>query len=291
MQASAKSIAPMQSASGRNVADRAAVVRCWPFKPDDDGKPLQLRPEPMTVAFSACNVQHQFHAVATTIHILGRTGQAERVLAALVLPGDIHPDLLTLRVSPGVHRPPPPELRKRRQRPRQALLHAIRILSDVEAVHVITQAAAPTIAWNNRGVGLPTQDVVVCSLPMDLQMLILRCLRDRLVPHIQALYPQHSAVLEQRPMPRPSNLFIVRYSASGQRGLKLHEDETALTFNVCLSTRMDFTGGVLTMCCRASITVSFACPALLARLTLVPRRLGAAFTEHSRSPVHLLYAR
>ena len=39
----------------------------------------------------------------------------------------------------------------------------------------------------------------------------------------------------------------MRYSCAAQRaggrGLKLHKDETALTFNLCLSAEDDFTGG------------------------------------------------
>lgn len=84
---------------------------------------------------------------------------------------------------------------------------------------------------------------MVSRLPIRTQALIYRAIHQRFLPYMQLLYPKLSAALERQPLPRADNLFIVRYNAAGQRGLKLHMDETVLTFNCCLSARGDFTGG------------------------------------------------
>jgi len=96
-----------------------------------------------------------------------------------------------------------------------------------------------SIGWSDRGVSLPTQDVLVQNLSQESQDLVHRAIREQLLPFARRQYPHLTAAFDKQPYPRPGNLFIVRYSASSQRpggrGLKLHKDETALTFNLCLS--------------------------------------------------------
>ena len=70
---------------------------------------------------------------------------------------------------------------------------------------------------------------------------------EQILPFARRHYAHLNAAFDKQPYPRPGNLFIVRYCASSQRpggrGLKLHKDETALTFNLCLSPEEGFTGG------------------------------------------------
>jgi len=74
-----------------------------------------------------------------------------------------------------------------------------------------------------------------------------KAIREQLLPFARRQYPHLNAAFDKQPYPRPGNLFIVRYSAAsprpGGRGLKLHKDETALTFNMCLSPQDSFEGG------------------------------------------------
>ena len=74
-----------------------------------------------------------------------------------------------------------------------------------------------------------------------------KAIREQLLPFARRHYPHLNGAFDKQPYPRPGNLFIVRYSAAsgrpGGRGLKLHKDETALTFNMCLSPQDGFEGG------------------------------------------------
>ena len=68
------------------------------------------------------------------------------------------------------------------------------------------------------------------------QDLIHKAVREHLLPFARRHYPHLNVAFDKQPYPRPGNLFIVRYSSAcprpGGRGLKLHKDETALTFNM-----------------------------------------------------------
>lgn len=79
------------------------------------------------------------------------------------------------------------------------------------------------------------------------QELVHKAIREQLLPFARRNYSHLNAAFDKQPYPRPGNLFIVRYSAAsgrpGGRGLKLHKDETALTFNMCLSPQDGFEGG------------------------------------------------
>ena len=89
---------------------------------------------------------------------------------------------------------------------------------------------------------LPTQDVLVQNLTRETQDMVHRAIREQLLPFARRAYPHLNAAFDKQPYPRPGNLFIIRYSASsarpGGRGLKMHKDETALTFNLCLSPQV-----------------------------------------------------
>jgi len=109
------------------------------------------------------------------------------------------------------------------------------------------QRIGASIGWSDRGVSLPTQDVLVQNLSKESQECVHRAIREQLLPFARRHYPHLNAAFDKQPYPRPGNLFIVRYQSTsarpGGRGLKLHKDETALTFNLCLSPLDGFTGG------------------------------------------------
>jgi hypothetical protein len=90
-------------------------------------------------------------------------------------------------------------------------------------------------------------DVLVQNLSKESQDMVFRAIREQLLPFARKQYPHLSDAFDKQPYPRPGNLFIVRYSAAsgrpGGRGLKMHKDETALTFNLCLSPQDAFEGG------------------------------------------------
>ena len=85
------------------------------------------------------------------------------------------------------------------------------------------------------------------SLSRETQELVHKSIREQLLPFARKHFPHLNGAFDKQPYPRPGNLFIVRYSAAsgrpGGRGLKLHKDETALTFNICLSPQDGFEGG------------------------------------------------
>ncbi len=100
---------------------------------------------------------------------------------------------------------------------------------------------------------LPTQDVLVQNLSKESQDLVHKAIREQLLPFARRQYPHLNAAFDKQPYPRPGNLFIVRYSAAnsrpGGRGLKMHKDETALTFNLCARPPE---GGRGSLVCRAA---------------------------------------
>lgn len=124
---------------------------------------------------------------------------------------------------------------------------AARTLNARHAAHSRVLTRAPTCAYllhsrrSDRGVSLPTQDVLVQNLSKESQDMVHRAIREQLLPFARRAYPHLNAAFDKQPYPRPGNLFIVRYSAAssrpGGRGLKMHKDETALTFNLCARTR------------------------------------------------------
>ena len=128
-------------------------------------------------------------------------------------------------------------------------VHALRLLTPEQTTVVLddVKRIGESIGWSDRGVSLPTQDVLVSKLSKESQDLVHRAIRETILPFARQHYPHLNASFDKQPYPRPGNLFIVRYCASskrpGGRGLKLHKDETKLTFNLCLSPEEGFTGG------------------------------------------------
>ena len=128
-------------------------------------------------------------------------------------------------------------------------VHALRLLTPEQTTVILddVKRIGESIGWSDRGVSLPTQDVLVSKLSKESQDLVHRAIRETILPFARQHYPHLNASFDKQPYPRPGNLFIVRYCASskrpGGRGLKLHKDETKLTFNLCLSPEEGFTGG------------------------------------------------
>lgn len=132
---------------------------------------------------------------------------------------------------------------------RSSCVHVLQMFTPEETASILDDAKriGGTIGWSDRGVSLPTQDVLVQNLGKESQDLIHKAIREQLLPFARRHYPHLNAAFDKQPYPRPGNLFIVRYSAAcsrpGGRGLKMHKDETALTFNMCLSPQDGFEGG------------------------------------------------
>jgi len=132
---------------------------------------------------------------------------------------------------------------------RASCVHTLQMFSAEDTKFILDDAKqiGTSIGWSDRGVSLPTQDVLVQNLSQESQDMVHKAIREKLLPFARRQYPHLTAAFDKQPYPRPGNLFIVRYSASSQRpggrGLKLHKDETALTFNLCLSHEDEFSGG------------------------------------------------
>mmetsp|Transcript_52217 Transcript_52217/g.111676 ORF Transcript_52217/g.111676 Transcript_52217/m.111676 type:complete len:510 (-) Transcript_52217:32-1561(-) len=168
----------------------------------------------------------------------GSYSQSGRVRAALFVPSM----LTTIQFHAEHHRKPP-------QNGKASCVHALQMFTPLETAVILNDAKriGSSIGWSDRGVSLPTQDVLVQNLSRESQDSVHRAIREHLLPFARRHYPNLNSAFDKQPYPRPGNLFIVRYSCASQRpggrGLKLHKDETALTFNLCLSAVEDFTGG------------------------------------------------
>ena len=133
--------------------------------------------------------------------------------------------------------------------PTQRHVHALRLLTPKQTAAVLDDVKhiGESIGWSDRGVSLPTQDVLVQNLSKESRDLVHRAIRKKILPFARRHYPHLNDAFDKQPYPCHGNLFIVRYCASSQRpggrGLELHKDGTALTFNVCLSPEEGFTGG------------------------------------------------
>ena len=128
-------------------------------------------------------------------------------------------------------------------------IHSFQLLSPEECIRLRADAVrvAKKSGYEDRGVGLPTNDVLINNLSQRSIKLIHTAVKERLLPIALRYFPHLYFVLldmlHGEEQPRPGNCFIVKYSAtnSGKRGLALHRDETLCTFNVTLDD--DFTGG------------------------------------------------
>ena len=108
-------------------------------------------------------------------------------------------------------------------------VHSIEMFTRSETATILEDArrVGASIGWSDRGVSLPTQDVLVQHLSKESQDAVHRAIREKLLPFARRHYPHLNGALDKQPYPRPGNLFIVRYCASsarpGGRGLKLHK--------------------------------------------------------------------
>jgi len=203
----------------------------------DDGKKDKQQPTELRIATSG---SFSIRAMIETLRVdgAGSYSQAGRVRAALFVPStcttvQFHGD----------------NVKKPSSNARSSCVHALQMFTPAETASILEDAIriGASIGWSDRGVSLPTQDVLVQNLSKESQDLVHKAIREQLLPFARRQYPHLNTAFDKQPYPRPGNLFIVRYSAAsgrpGGRGLKLHKDETALTFNMCLSPQDGFEGG------------------------------------------------
>jgi len=214
---------------------RLDFLRLWRRK--EDSKKDRQQPSELRIATSGS------FSIRATIEGLrvdgaGSYSQGGRVRAALFVPStcttvQFHGD----------------NVKKPANNARASCVHVLQMFDPVETALILqdAQRIGAAIGWSDRGVSLPTQDVLVQNLSKESQDLVHKAIREQLLPFARRQYSHLNAAFDKQPYPRPGNLFIVRYSAAsgrpGGRGLKLHKDETALTFNMCLSPQDGFEGG------------------------------------------------
>lgn len=174
----------------------------------------------------------------TRIDGAGSYSQSGRVRAALFVPSTS----TTVQFHAEHHK-------KHGSSARASCVHALQLFTREESATLLqdVKRVGCSIGWSDRGVSLPTQDVLVQNLSKESQELVHKAIRENLLPFARRHYPHLNVAFDKQPYPRPGNLFIVRYCHASQRpggrGLKLHKDETALTFNLCLSSEEEFSGG------------------------------------------------
>jgi len=233
-----------QRHSARPAAPRRerqmTIASFWPFRRRYDSKKVQSQhPVELRVATSGS------FSIRATVEVLARVdgastscSQTGRVRAALFVPSTI----TTVQFHGD-------NIKKPSANARSSCVHVLQMFTPAETAQVLqdAQRIGTAIGWSDRGVSLPTQDVLVQNLSKESQDLVHRAIREQLLPFARRQYPHLNSAFDKQPYPRPGNLFIVRYSAAsgrpGGRGLKLHKDETALTFNMCLSPQGGFEGG------------------------------------------------
>jgi len=214
-------------------------MNIWPFRRHSDGRKNQNPPlvKELRIATSGS------YSIKASIEALrvdgaGSYSQGGRVRAALFSPMG----LTTVQFHADGHKKPGVSARA-------SCVHVVQLFTHSEAASILDDAKriGAAIGWSDRGVSLPTQDVLVQNLSKESQDCVHRAIREHLLPFARRHYPELNAAFDKQPYPRPGNLFIVRYSGSSQRpggrGLKMHKDETALTFNLCLSPIDGFVGG------------------------------------------------
>jgi len=215
------------------------MASLWPFRRSTaEGKKAQTQqPSELRIATSGS------FSIRATIECLrvdgaGSYAQPGRVRAALFVPSTV----TTVQFHGDGQKKPGANARS-------SCVHVLQMFTAAETANILDDAKriGTAIGWSDRGVSLPTQDVLVQNLPKESQEMVHKAIREQLLPFARRQYPHLNAAFDKQPYPRPGNLFIVRYSAASQRpggrGLKMHKDETALTFNMCLSPQDGFEGG------------------------------------------------
>ena len=105
------------------------------------------------------------------------------------------------------------------------------LISKLECCDILNRNI--TSEWlTNRHSAFPTTDQ---SLYEDVDVFVL--VKERILPRISALYGFNNNDLEIL------DLFLVKYSACNQTGLKDHTDGCILSFNILLNENSDFSGG------------------------------------------------
>lgn len=212
----------------------------WPFRRGSDAKRHDSSTSAAQELRIATSGSNSVRATIETLRVdgAGSYSQSGRVRAALFVPSTS----TTIQFHAESHKKPGSNARA-------SCVHALQMFSPQETSLILDDAKriGSSIGWSDRGVSLPTQDVLVQNLSRESQDSVHKAIREHLLPFARRHYPHLNAAFDKQPYPRPGNLFIVRYSCASQRpggrGLKLHKDETALTFNLCLSPEEDFTGG------------------------------------------------
>jgi len=213
----------------------------WPFRrPAEKNKAGSSPPQHARELRIATNGSYSIRASIENLRVdgAGSYSQSSRVRAALFVPTTS----TTIQFHAEANKKPGSSARA-------SCVHALQMFTPEETARILDDAKriGSSIGWSDRGVSLPTQDVLVQNLSKESQECVHRAIREKLLPFARRQYAHLNVAFDKQPYPRPGNLFIVRYSAASQRpggrGLKLHKDETALTFNLCLSAEDDFTGG------------------------------------------------
>eukprot|EP00965_Chrysotila_dentata_P193253 6175645-Pleurochrysis_carterae.AAC.2 len=70
------------------------------------------------------------------------------------------------------------------------------------------RALWPAACRSDRGVSLPTQDVLVQNLSKESQESVHKAIREKLLPFARRHFPHLNAAFDKQPYPRPGNLFI-----------------------------------------------------------------------------------
>jgi len=215
-------------------------MNIWPFRRSSDGKRNGQNPPLVKELRIATSGSYSIKASIEALRVdgAGSYAQGGRVRAALFSPLG----LTTVQFHADGHKKPGVSARA-------SCVHVVQLFTAAETSTLLDDAKriGGSIGWSDRGVSLPTQDVLVQNLSKESQDCVHRAIREHLLPFARRHYPELNAAFDKQPYPRPGNLFIVRYSANSQRpggrGLKMHKDETALTFNLCLSPTDGFAGG------------------------------------------------
>lgn len=112
------------------------------------------------------------------------------------------------------------------------------LFSPAECAHVVGAAEA-SLQWSNDRHGYyPTEEIAVATIPALANVSL--AVNERLVPLLRRTFmvagSQRIAV---------ADLFVVRYRVAGQRGLRMHIDDSTLSFSVALSEADAYAAGGL----------------------------------------------
>ncbi|OMH82206.1 Procollagen-lysine,2-oxoglutarate 5-dioxygenase 1 [Zancudomyces culisetae] len=91
--------------------------------------------------------------------------------------------------------------------------------------------------YSSRHSSFPTTDVPVNKLPKGTQELIYERIDEKVFPIVSQLTHIDRDFLIFR------DVFIIKYSKEGQKGLVLHTDGCLVSFNILLNPKTDFEGG------------------------------------------------